>query len=440
MKCCCGGHWEHVLITLLLIGATPGVTSAQGPLPEFFYRSDLDLAWASAYVVLEGGSRLAIPFLPVVDGRNSPYGTADYGRDVRVDAPLAFVPAGPNGFNLDGRAVLMAMDRPEGAGDAKHGGEFVERLRAVANAGAAAVVLFSFRQSHPFLLDEDGWLPASPSLPVVTITREAAGAVLASSTTRLEDVVNSWREGDAPEPSELISRLELEVDGRFQRVDTDHFVFRFQPGHFSSIDRIAEANDEAVAFLLDLFGGHVRSWSRTTVTYFPDFDSKVFFTHHWGSGLGSDHGIFLVRQEADTGGGLVVHEQTHILIGSNWGPSSSFMAEGVATYSENMATDPGDACSKVRRFRRTGQLMSLEEMLEIQVGTHGGTSIAYAAGGCFVRFLVEGHSMETLREVYELEARSFDERVRESTWRRVFGRDLGRVEREWLGWVEGLAL
>ena len=435
----CRMNVGRVLIVAALAGGTSAAASAQGPLADFYYQPELELSWASAHLTLEGGARLRIPFLPVVDGLNSPYGTANYARDVRVQAPLAFVPAAPEGIDVTGRAVLMPMDRPKGVEAAAGDLGLAARLHAMADLGAAAVVLFSFRQPHPFLLDEEGWLPSPSGLPVVTITREAARTVLASSTTRLDEVEMAWRQGSVPEPAEMISRLELQIHGRFERIETEHFVFRFQPGHFADNGEIAEVNEDAVAFLLDLFAGQVGAWTRTTVTYFPDFDSKVFFTHHWGSGLGADHGIFLVQNETETSRGLVVHEQAHILIGSNWGWSTSFLAEGVATYAESMATDPGDPCRQVWRFHEAGELFSLGEMLGFQVGAHSGTSVAYPAGGCFIRFLVDAHSLETMRQVYELEARSPEEKARASTWRLVFDTDLAGMEREWLDWLRAVA-
>ncbi len=65
---------------------------AQGPDPAYYYLQEIDLPWARCSVYMEGGSKVKIPFYPVVTSgvRSAPMGIGNYDRDVLVEGPVVF--------------------------------------------------------------------------------------------------------------------------------------------------------------------------------------------------------------------------------------------------------------------------------------------------------------------------------------------------------------
>jgi hypothetical protein len=199
---------------------------------------------------------------------------------------------------------------------------------------------------------------------------------------------------------------------------------------------LAGVNEQSIAFLLRLFAAAAVSWRPSTITYFSGYDSKVFFTHHWGSGLSSSVGSFMVFDPSKVSLGLAVHENAHTLLSDNWGWSSSFMVEGFGRYAESMATDPDRDHQQTRSFARQGRLLGLEEMSRMNIGPSAGTDIAYPASGSFIGYLVTAHGLDAARRAYTMEARTREEKAAHDTWHAVFGRSLQTLEAEWRRWIE----
>jgi hypothetical protein len=135
--------------------------------------------------------------------------------------------------------------------------------------------------------------------------------------------------------------------------------------------------------------------------------------------------------------GLAVHENTHALIGLNWGNSSSFLAEGLGRYAEAQATEKDMNHLRVVDFLKTGRLFPLKEMLTFRIGTGGlKTEVGYPASGSFVDFLIRSYGLQALKKAYQLEARSSADREKDDTWQKVYQRPIQDLEKEWLEWLK----
>jgi hypothetical protein len=129
--------------------------------------------------------------------------------------------------------------------------------------------------------------------------------------------------------------------------------------------------------------------------------------------------------------GLAVHENTHTLLTSNWGGSSSFFNEGFARYAESMATSPERDRAATREFLAAGRLPPLAEMLGMNVGADPRTDVGYPAAGALVRYLVDTYGLDVSRRVWRLQAGGNSDRA----WAEVFNRPLAEIEREWMAWL-----
>ena len=400
---------------------------AQGPDLSYLADPGTELSFAEAHVYLDGGSRHKISFLPVVNAKGAPCGTERYTKDVRLGAPIAFVGNGVGGtaygdLDVAGKVVLLGYDFPDAAGASVE-----ERVREAVSRKAAGVVLFSARKKHPFPRFQEQTLNRIPEIPIIAISKHDAAMILASAGRDAEQIFQAWESGHKPAAELLIAKLDLRIDGKFQVMETNNFTFAFEPRGIArdAAAALVRTNDKALSFDLELFGKAELHWNKTFVAYFADFDSKVFFVHHWGQGLSSDAGIFMVYDGKKPDFGLAAHEAAHMLIGQNWGDSSSFLSEGIGKYAEAMATDKAKNHRETAANLRNGKLFPLEEMANIQIGSDPRTAVAYPAAGSFVQFLIDQYSLQRLKVAYQNAAT-------DAGWTTAYGKSLPALEREWL--------
>jgi hypothetical protein len=407
---------------------------AQGPTLSYLAGPGTELPWAECNVHLQGGSKHKIPFLPVVNSRWAPAGTDKYTRDVRLDAQLVFVGDGVvrdgfdpyRGLDVSGKIVLLSFDFP----DTLHPGLEKEypldrRVGEAVSRQAAGIVVFSWTEEYPFPRYQD--MDAVPEIPIIAVNRRSAEVILESAGLDAERLFKAWKSEGKFQPSPLISRLMLRIDGTFGRVSSDNFDVYYEKPRIAAekVSALVDVNERSVKFILDLFTADTPKWRKTATTYFRDYDSKLFFTHHWGSGASSDAGIFMVFDGAVPNFGLAVHENTHMLIGENWGGSTSFLNEGLGKYAEAMATDR-DANDRVTAaFLKDSKLVPLERMLAMRIGSDPATEVAYPAAGSFVGFLIRTYSLARLKVV-------FQGANKPDIWRTAFGIPLVQLEKEWL--------
>ena len=435
------------LLTLLVMFSlcVSPVLKAQGPGIAYLMDPDTDLSWAECYVYLDGGSRHKIPFLPLVNSHNAPSGTERYTKDVRINGPIAFAGNGIvlkdrfdcyRGLDVSGKIVMFSYDFPDSAHvDIEKEVSLPDRIREAVARKASGIVLFSWEQEFPFLMEN---LEGIPDIPIIVINRQSARVIIASATPApIDQLLETWKSKGLFWPQILISKLNLSIDGKFDTTSTDHFQLFFQKGKLPSarISQLVDVNEKAAKFLLNLFKDEKLAWQKMPTVYFRDYDSKLFYTHHWGTGLSSDDGNFMVFGGSIPDFGLAVHENAHFLIGKNWGGTTSFMNEGIGRYAEAMATDKDLNNDQTIGFLKDSKLFPLEKMIGMDIGSMPGTDIAYAASGSFIQYLTETYSLHKLKEAYQLENRPQPEKGKQSTWSRVFGKKIEKLEEDWLHWL-----
>lgn len=433
---------------------------AQGPMVPYYYNPLTELSWAECYVYQAGGSRQKIPFLPVVSRnfQRAPLGTDNYSQDVHVSGPIVFVGNGivmENGYNcyvgrrkdytsgeidVSGKIVLFCVDFPDSI-SSKNEVSLERRVIQAASRRAAGIVLFSSMNDYPFLYAHFMTASVIPNIPVITVTKQSVIDILLSAGEDGNALLKKWEEtGSPPLSRELITKLELRIEGNFDKVETDHFLFRFRGETISKneMKSLVSTNEKAVKFIFDYFETLEKpKWEKKLNVYFRDFDSKIFYTHHWGWGLASDEGVFMVHFGGASNFGLAVHENTHVYTYLNWsGESTSFMSEGIARQLEALATEKEKNHRATVEFLKNEELFPLEELLSHNIGMAGAkTNVGYPASGSFSGFLIEKFGMERLKEAFILESRSEEERAKEDTWRKAFDKSIGELEKEWLTWL-----
>jgi hypothetical protein len=435
---------------------------AQGPTVPYYYLASTELPWAECYAYMEGGSRQKIPFLPVISGRfwNAPLGTGNYSKDVAVDAPLVFIGNGvikDNVWNcysgrrlnytlgdidVAGKVVMFCPDFPDKLEETlKAEVPLTRRISEAAARKAAAVIVFSYQNEAPFLYANYEREADIPDIPVITITRNSAiNIMLMDSRTEGEALIKKWLESREPAQSvELISRIKLRIRGNFDKVETKNFLIRFRAEGISKeeIKRLLEVNEKSLSFLFNCFKEDKElKWKKFFTVYFRDFDSKLFYTHHWGWGKASDEGVFMIYKGGVPDFGLAVHENMHILTDLNWGDSTSFLSEGCGKYTEALATEKDKNHLQTIHYLKENKLFPLEEMVKFQIGPAGlKTEVGYPASGSLVAFLIETYGLQAFKNVYPLEGRSPQEKEKADSWQKAFGKSLQELEKEWLNWL-----
>ena len=344
---------QVLLISIIVIQIWLQSTSlfSQGPKLSYLFDPLTELPWASCYVYLDGGSKQKIPFFPMINYKGSPCGTHKFTRDIHVKGPIVF--AG-NGIvkediydcyeNLDIRdkVVMFCYDFPDTTRiDLEKEISKERRIDEAVSRGAAAIILFSMKEDYPFLKYLDTTLIKIPEIPIIGINKSAAEAIFASAGLDAAEIFNEWGSSGDIKNDELICKLSLEIEGKFNTIETENFTFVFREEMIpqENMNELVEVNEKSVLFILELFEEEQLDWDKSFAAYFRDYDSKLFYVGHWGKGFSFDGGTFMVYDGEIPDFGLAVHENTHTLIYRNWGGSTSFMNEALGKYSEAKATD-----------------------------------------------------------------------------------------------------
>lgn len=429
---------------------------AQGPDESYFYNRLADFGTHSMYIYHTGGSKLKIPFTMAIDRKDrAPLGIEKYSKDISVDAGLLFVGNGisvpdkydsyrgkkesfANGeIDVKGRALLLCYDFKDSI-ETAYGEKFTleERISYAYEKGAACVILFSHKTKFPFLFLNFQKGAKTPSIPVLVITEESAQDIFLSAGINWEKMIQKWiKTGMPPASNELIIKVKVKVDGMFQSVKTPHFVFRWRNEDYSRLNmkHIAGLNEKAYNFIIGTFPSLKQERDKMFITYFKGFDTKLFYTHHWGKGLACDAGIFNVSVGEVPNYGLAVHENMHILWGTN---STSFLSEGIAMYAEALATDKNKNDAATLSYYKQNKLFQLKEMLSFTIGLPGEkTEIGYPAAGSFVGFLVRTYGLLSFRNLCLYEARKESEKINDDSWVKAFGKTIDSLEKEWHGYL-----
>jgi len=436
-------HSRLLILTLVAYFLCVPRVFAQGPSLSFLTDPDTDLGFASCYIYFPGGAKHKIPFLPVINAKKSPCGSNRYANDIRLNAPIVFVGDGIvrsasnspyNGIDVAAKVVMLSYDFPDKTYPDAANVTMEQRVREAIERKAAGVVLLSALNETPFPVYREDSLEKIPEIPIILINKRSAGVILGSDGRNVDDLFRLWENEGKFRPSELLTKIDLRMDTKFDRVESPNFTFAFQPG--IARDRaqaLAQVNERAVSFVLNLFKQTTPHWNKTFTAYFIGYDAKVFYVHHWGKGLSSDAGNFLWFDGNVPEFGLAVHENTHMLMYQNWGHSSSFLNEGIAKYAEAMATDKNSNHRITQSNMREGKLFLLSEMAHISIGSDPRTPVAYPAAGSFVQFLVDKYSLNKIIEIYQRVGSAGEDRnAVDAAWTAVYGKSLNDLEREWL--------
>lgn len=415
----------------LWVWLTPWPAVAQGPSPAYFHDPSTEVPWASCESYQPGGSHQRVPFLPagVRHPDRAPAGTLGYTRDVTFDGPLVMVGDGlgeddePT-VDLAGAVVLMRLG---GRGELE---ALETRLSVLSRLGATAAVVFPLTDAAPF--------PAVDSdlLPVVAVTRATVERMLAAHSPIAGSLLEDWSASRVPPPPEAMNlRLRCTYEGAFEALETSRFVVRYRETALSAdqVEELARVNEDSVDLLLTTFPGHDLEWSKHVTTFFRGFDTKVFYTHHWGFGLATANRSYLVYQGAPDPG-LVTHENAHVLFDRSWGETSSFVSEGIGRHAEAVATDAELNHRETLANLHAGRLFPLARMVDFEIGMPGAeTDIGYPAAGSFVAYLLERRGLAAFRQIWTAQAGAEERAV--SGWRTVYGEDLDELERSWHEWL-----
>jgi hypothetical protein len=437
---------------------------AQGPGVAYYYHPETELPWAECFIYHKGGSKQKIPFFSVVNQKYhwAPMGTAKYSKDVDVDARLVFIGNGivkenewncyegrtlmysQGEINVSGKAVVFCPDLPDEVSKKPKDEWIIEdRISEAQRRKAAAVVIFSYKDKYPFFnVNRFKREENIPDIPVISITRESFQNILISAGENPENIFEEMEKtGKPPQALELLTQMRLRIEGKFQKIDKEHFILHYREGEISSeqVDNIAGTNNDSVQFLIDFFKKHgeTMTWKKQFIVYFSWFDSKLFYTHHWGAGLADDAAICSVYLGGGSNYRLAVHENTHSITYQNWPESSSFLSEGIAKCTEALATDREKNHRSVLEFIKENELFPLSELVNHEIGKTGKkTVVGYPAAGSFVEFLIESYGMKKFKTVYGLEGRPAAEKAEDESWDRIYGKSLKDLEKEWLDWLD----
>lgn len=420
------------------------LVKAQGPDIGYYYNLRTDIPWAKCSITYKSGSKQKIPFLPVINNF-APTGTAHYTKDVNIQCAVVFVGNGIEnndlscyeGLDVSNKAVMFFYDFPDSVHkQTEKANSLKTRLEKAIDKNVLAIILCSYENETPFLAFQYDFLEKT-EIPIITINKSEIKNIFSASGLNFEETSKSWIKGNLPKSKELISNITLHIKGQFDETESKYGTLFYNSQSISKKEMkiLASKHDNAVKFLLNLFNLLNPVWKKTNMCYFADYDSKVFYTHHWGYAASHITGNYYVYKNSygsisENAYGLIVHENTHTLFFKNWMDeckgANSFFFEGTAMYAQAMATDPNENNRKTYQYIKNGQLFPLTEMLEFNIGLTGiKTDVGYPASGSLVQHLIETYSLENFMIYW-----------RTGSWEEAFHKTVDEIENEWRSWLK----
>lgn len=391
---------------------------AQGPSLEFLYNQNTKIDWLKANVSLGGGASYKINLLPVIDkSTRSPLGSSDYTTDVNVESMLCYLPLKANLSDtinlkpyLKGNVVFARYDKLT---------EKTKFIKGVKALGAKALLLYSKDNKSPMLNLN---LPELLDFPVYTLSSEAA-SILHMACGSDEDQLYGEDTLAPIKPRMPIASMKISVDSKFEKLKRGKIELRFNMNRIpiKSMENLLEVNSKAFEFLESLFVNYGFDFKEQKSTYFAGYDDKLFYTLHWGKGLATDSGIYSVYDHGTLDYSLAVHEMTHTLFYTNIGGSSSFLGEGVAMYAEAACGDKNKNHKNAIKMINNKEFNSLDELLNIDIGSDSKTAIGYTVSGSFVGFLIEKYGSQKFLKLW----------TSYHNFESVYGKKLSALESEW---------
>ena len=427
------------LLTIFCLILTANIACSQGPELPYFYSGKASIPWATADIKFKSGSNMNIGFFPLAGPASGPFGTNGYKTDVSVNKPLVFVPSLLHREGYDGQIVeikdRVVLYSPELEKFSENKSSVTQNINKLINEGVTAIVLFSVEEENP-LFDLENIRFEKGEIPIVALDRTTAFSMLYANGYDIESVKESLAKNRLPVMREPIFNFELMFKGKFEIIETAHCTIRFNKNTLdsTSAQKVAENNENALKFLHKLFEELNPAKEKQLITYFSDYDEKLFYTNHWGKGLAAGKaGIFSISDGENNDYALAVHELTHIMFNKNWGRQTSFLNEGIAMYAEAESIESENSPLPAKRvhdvslaFLKSEKLLPIEKLVELQIGADKEfTQMGYAASGSFVGFLIKKYSLKSFHELWRSDLQ----------WESVYGKELKNLEEEWHNWL-----
>lgn len=408
------------------------ICEAQGPELQYFYSNSVKLPWSDSFIKFKSGSKMSFGFFPLASEKSAPFGTEGYSKDVRIEKPLLFLPSilhreGYYGENIkiNDRFILYCPDFEKLKGNESKLSENINRL---IKEDVAGIAIYSDLEENTDIYLE-GIEFHNKEIPIIAISRSTAHMLLNAGGYYLESMHNNIKSGKLPTLKEPIYNIAISFTGKFNNLQTEYCNIRYNKETIDSlsIEEIAKNHESALSFIFDLFSELEPSKERQLITYFSDYDEKLFYTNHWGKGLAAGRaGVFSIYDKTTNDYALAVHELTHILFNSNWKRQSSFLNEGIAMYAEAVSIKSNESNRITNNFLEKGTLLPLAKLTELQIGADKEyTQMGYAAAGSFIEFLITKYGQKSFLNLWKSGEQ----------WQLIYGKDLTILEKEWHNWL-----
>jgi len=406
--------------------------NAQGPELSYFFEHSTILPWAKAELFFRSGSCQNIKLFPVNASFRGPLGTNNYTKDIDVKGKLIICLGVPvnlkkknSCYDFKDKIVLLFYDQ---FANNNSPSSFIECVSDFSDMGVKAIVVFSIQNDCPVVKLQEG-IDSNSEIPVISIDNNGFKKILSASGYDSEEFFHDLNNNIIDEVIYLISSLRFSLKGKFEKIETPFLTVRYNNNLLDHLEMkaVVEINNRALDFIYTLFKSISHEKRAYNVTYFSDYDEKLFYTSHWGKGLAHNGEIFSVFEECIPTFELAVHEFTHTFFYKNWGGNSSFLSEGVAMFAQNRSINSNENNIMSRLYLEDGKLLPLERLVELEIGEDEKyTTMGYFASGSFTEFLIEKFGLCKFLDLWKLE----------KGWANVYKLTLSELEKRWHQWLK----
>jgi len=391
------------------------------------------------------GNRFKVPlWFPIYFfdrlGTRKPLGVP-LDRSIEVEGPLVYAGFGITDTNrgwddfggryVEGNIVVISCSVPRKDFERFPFEPYGTSDYKVSNAfrhGAKAVVLIGNMNKVPSVSygDEGVGIFIPEFLFDLILTELQRGISLRILKARIE---NSMK----PIPLQVLN-LDMKISfigNRFERFESEHFIFFFHKGSPAErdISKIAERREEAYRKIADILDVKVQNKIRCFL--FPSAREKTFYTGHIGAGFAQNQTIIEIYNDEIRDH---YHELTHIVAAKLNQNAPPLLSEGLAVYiTSRMEKHPLD--EKVKLFKEKDELIPITKLLRFEeIGSEASKPlISYPESGSFVKYLIEEYGLEKFKQIYSKTTKGLERsKYNEKVFLKVYGKDINHLAKEWL--------
>jgi len=221
-----------------------------------------------------------------------------------------------------------------------------------------------------------------------------------------------------------------------QRMESLHFIFYYAKGDTITEENIKEIETHFTGFCKDF---DVSLSAKIDYYKYASREHKKFHTDRSGDSLA----ILKPQNDIHTIYPTNVHEMVHILA-QYFGNPPLFLSEGIAVaypgyytlgYARYGYIKKRNLNERVKSLRKKGELIPLEQLLDVKIFMENGGDRSYVPSGSFVRYIIDKYGTGKFKDLYSTVKWDTSPGDFKKTFKQIYSIEFKKASEEWMKFV-----